>query len=202
MPKAKQAESDTRPAEAGAFALKETSGRRLLKRRAGKTRHSLSTLKITPVKGLTGIQVSFQQLEFILLKTADTGRYTMGMHIATATIGSSMKTTAPELPQERAARLARLEAAQKAATLEKTETTLPGKDRSATIQAATENLEQISLAFNKRLQFVVDHESQEVIVKVIDSETDKVIKVLPPEELQRLHDRIKETIGFLFDERV
>jgi flagellar protein FlaG len=49
---------------------------------------------------------------------------------------------------------------------------------------------------------VVDHDSQEVIVKVIDSQTDKVIKVLPPEELQRLHDRIKETIGFLFDERV
>jgi flagellar protein FlaG len=49
---------------------------------------------------------------------------------------------------------------------------------------------------------VVDHQSHEVTVKVIDSETDKVIKVLPPEELQRLHDRIRETIGFLFDERV
>jgi flagellar protein FlaG len=126
----------------------------------------------------------------------------MGMHIATASAGSSMNTIAPDLPQERAMRLARAEAVQKAAVQEKIETTLPGKDRSAAIQAATEDLKQISLAFNKRLQFVVDHESQEVTVKVIDSETDKVIKVLPPEELQRLHERIKETIGFLFDERV
>jgi flagellar protein FlaG len=37
---------------------------------------------------------------------------------------------------------------------------------------------------------------------VIDPETDKVIKILPPEELQRLHSRIQETIGFFFDERV
>jgi flagellar protein FlaG len=29
-----------------------------------------------------------------------------------------------------------------------------------------------------------------------------VIKVLPPEELQRMCDKIRETIGFLFDEKV
>jgi len=58
------------------------------------------------------------------------------------------------------------------------------------------------LVFNRKLQFVVDHNSNEIIVKVIDKETDKVIKELPPEELQRLHNNLKETIGFLFDERV
>jgi flagellar protein FlaG len=66
----------------------------------------------------------------------------------------------------------------------------------------TRNLEQIGLSFNRRLQFVVDHRSHEVTIKVIDKATDKVIKVLPPEELQRLHSRIEETIGFLFDETV
>jgi flagellar protein FlaG len=64
------------------------------------------------------------------------------------------------------------------------------------------DIERVSQTFNKKLQFVVDHQSQEVIVKVIDNETDKVIKVLPPEELQRLHRKIKETIGFLFNEQV
>jgi flagellar protein FlaG len=70
------------------------------------------------------------------------------------------------------------------------------------IQDVARNLEQISLSFNRRLQFVVDHKSNEVTVKVIDKTTDKVIKVLPPEELQRLHSRIEETIGFFFDETV
>jgi flagellar protein FlaG len=70
------------------------------------------------------------------------------------------------------------------------------------IQLVAADLEHISLAFNKKLQFVVDHRSNEITIKVIDRETDKVIKVLPPEELQRLHSKLRETIGFLFDEWV
>jgi flagellar protein FlaG len=117
-----------------------------------------------------------------------------------------------ELPQDRGLRhqqmMAQVRAAEiKAAVFEKFESSLPGNRESADespldLNAAAADLERISLAFNKKLQFVVDHQSHEVTVKVIDVETDKVIKVLPPEELQRLHDRIKETIGFLFDERV
>ena len=70
------------------------------------------------------------------------------------------------------------------------------------IHSTAADLQRIGLVFNKKLQFEVDHNSNEVIVKVIDKETDKVIKELPPEELQRLHHNLKETIGFLFDERV
>jgi len=68
--------------------------------------------------------------------------------------------------------------------------------------STTSDLERLSLAFNKKLKFVVDHHSNEVIVKVIDKETDKVIKELPPEELQRLHTNLREAIGRLFDEKV
>jgi len=70
------------------------------------------------------------------------------------------------------------------------------------IHSAAADLQRISHAFNKKLQFEVDHRSNEVIVKVIDKETDKVIKELPPEELQRLHRNLKEAIGLLFDEMV
>jgi flagellar protein FlaG len=63
-------------------------------------------------------------------------------------------------------------------------------------------LEKMSSSLNRKLQFVVDHKSYDVTVKVIDPETDKVIKVLPPEELQRIHSKLKETLGFLFDEEV
>ncbi|MDR0410183.1 MAG: flagellar protein FlaG [Spirochaetaceae bacterium] len=64
------------------------------------------------------------------------------------------------------------------------------------------NLERISRAFNKKLQFVLNHESAEITINVIDPDTDKVIKVLPPEELQRLNRKIEDAIGFLFDEKV
>jgi len=64
------------------------------------------------------------------------------------------------------------------------------------------DLERIGNALNRKLQFVVDHNSNEVLVKVIDKETDKVIRVIPPEELQRLHRNLKEAIGNLFSEMV
>ena len=68
------------------------------------------------------------------------------------------------------------------------------------LQSTAADLQRLGNAFNKKLQFVVDHRSNEVIVKVIDKETDKVIKELPPEELQRLHSNLREAIGLLFDE--
>lgn len=56
-------------------------------------------------------------------------------------------------------------------------------------------------ALNRRLQFVVDHQSDEILVKVIDNSTDEVVRVLPPEELQRLYRR-QGTSGSLLNEQV
>lgn len=67
-------------------------------------------------------------------------------------------------------------------------------------RSTTSDLQGIGQVFNRRLQFEVDQNSNQVIVKVIDKETDKVIKELPPEELQRLHKHIKQAIGLLYDE--
>jgi len=81
---------------------------------------------------------------------------------------------------------------------------IPGSQKSQApeLRETVSNLEKISLAFDRRLQFLIDQDSHQIIVKVIDNETDKVIRVLPPEELQRVHSKIKETMGFLFDRMV
>jgi flagellar protein FlaG len=79
---------------------------------------------------------------------------------------------------------------------------LPGENHKRMMPEIMADMERISVAFNKKLKFEINHQSNDIIVKVLDPETDKVIKVLPPEELQRLHSRLKETIGFLFDERI
>ena len=76
------------------------------------------------------------------------------------------------------------------------------KEKPHVVHSTAADLERMGLAFNRRLQFVMDQNSSQVIVKVIDKETDKVIKELPPEELQRLHRNLKEAIGLLFDEMV
>jgi len=69
------------------------------------------------------------------------------------------------------------------------------------LEAAIMNLERVSDAFNRRLSFTLNEKLGQVVVKVIDADTDKVIKEIPPAEIQEVHERIREVIGILFDER-
>lgn len=70
------------------------------------------------------------------------------------------------------------------------------------IDSMASELEHVSTIFNRKLKFTVNRELGDVVVKVIDTTTDKVIKELPPEALQRLHVRIQEALGLLFDETI
>ncbi len=60
----------------------------------------------------------------------------------------------------------------------------------------------ITSIFDRELRFSVNRELGEVVVKVIDSRTDKVIKEIPPEDIVKLHSRMKEVIGLLFDKKI
>lgn len=62
-------------------------------------------------------------------------------------------------------------------------------------------LGEVSAAFDKRLSFRLNEKLGQVVVKVIDTQTDKVIREIPPAELQHVHERIREVMGILFDER-
>jgi len=70
------------------------------------------------------------------------------------------------------------------------------------LERMADEMQLVADALNKRLSFHVNRELHQVIVKVIDRTTDKVIKELPPEELQRMHVRIREAIGLLIDEEI
>ena len=70
------------------------------------------------------------------------------------------------------------------------------------IESQAKVLEKTFLAFNRRVVLSVNEEINQVIIKVIDAETDKVIKEIPAEEIQHLIARIKETIGLLVDEKI
>lgn len=70
------------------------------------------------------------------------------------------------------------------------------------LDKVAQDLAMVTQTFNRRLKFAVNEELGQVVVKVIDSQTDKVIKELPPQALQRLHIRIREAIGLLIDEEI
>lgn len=52
---------------------------------------------------------------------------------------------------------------------------------------------------NKRLSFFVDDESGKQGVRVIDIETEEIIKQIPPEEVLELAKRLREQLGVLLD---
>ncbi len=67
------------------------------------------------------------------------------------------------------------------------------------VQEANKTLNQFK---NKQLSFFVDKRSGKPGVRIIDAETKKVIKQIPPEEMLELAARIKEQIGAIIDEKI
>ena len=55
---------------------------------------------------------------------------------------------------------------------------------------------------NRDLKYTINRDTNRIIVKVVDKTTDKVIKEIPPEAIQRLQDSIREAIGLLVDEQI
>ncbi|PCI73336.1 MAG: hypothetical protein COB38_01165 [Gammaproteobacteria bacterium] len=55
-----------------------------------------------------------------------------------------------------------------------------------------EELQQFNQSINRSLQFKVDEELGVTIVRVVDKETDELIRQFPPEELINLSRRLKE----------
>ena len=68
------------------------------------------------------------------------------------------------------------------------------------VNEAIEKLKHAGEIFNRRLDFRVDEETNRVVVKVVDTTTDKVIKEIPSEQLLQLVAKIQEMIGILVDE--
>ncbi len=52
-----------------------------------------------------------------------------------------------------------------------------------------------------RLNIEVSEETGEVIVRVLDKDTDEVVREIPPEEVVKLRERMEELRGMLFDEK-
>ena len=115
-----------------------------------------------------------------------------------------------ELPIEKNAeknlqQTAKARAAKKNVELKRFIASLPGNSKGEAkpaVEYARNASPQASHSYMRKLKFYVDHESQEVLVKVIDPDTDKVIKILPPEEIQMLNRNNGEYSGFLFDRQV
>ena len=70
------------------------------------------------------------------------------------------------------------------------------------LQQAIADLQDTAMIFDRRLSFRVDEPTQRVVVNVIDTTTNEIIREIPPERVLEIAARLREFIGMLVDERV
>ena len=73
----------------------------------------------------------------------------------------------------------------------------------AEIKADSQQLQKMyEMVDGRKLQFSVNKELGAVVVRVVDSNTNQVLKEIPSEDIQKLKLRLRKAIGNLFDQKV
>ena len=75
-------------------------------------------------------------------------------------------------------------------------------DLQATIERVSSQVQETLGMIDFKLNFSVDPDTQTVIAKVINAQTGKTIREIPPEELLALAKSMKELEGIFFDEKI
>jgi flagellar protein FlaG len=65
------------------------------------------------------------------------------------------------------------------------------------LQQAVDNLKELVQSVKRNLEFSIDSDSGRYVIKVIDAETDKVVRQIPPEEVLRISRSFKDSLGAL-----
>jgi len=75
-------------------------------------------------------------------------------------------------------------------------------DGENSIEGAVSDLNMLAQKMRRELQFSVEKDSGELVVKIIDKETDEVVRQIPPEVLLELRKRMTEAAGAIFSDSV
>lgn len=73
-------------------------------------------------------------------------------------------------------------------------------DDAQPLEEVVSDLNNLVHELHRELQFSVDHESGDTVVKVVDRETDEVVRQIPSEEVVRLRKRLQEAAGVIFQD--
>ncbi len=69
------------------------------------------------------------------------------------------------------------------------------------LEEIVEGLNEMAQIFNRGLDFAVHEETHRLMVKVIDKETDEVIREIPPKEILDMVAKMQDTFSVLLDVR-
>lgn len=70
------------------------------------------------------------------------------------------------------------------------------------VQEAISYFDEFVKDFQVDLKYEIDDKTDELIIKIFEKGTDKLIRQIPPEEILRLKERINDLLGIIYDETV
>jgi flagellar protein FlaG len=63
-------------------------------------------------------------------------------------------------------------------------------------------MNKLMTGLGHRLEFGVFEDTDQLFVKVVDRRSNKVVKVLPPEDFLQLRQKIADAVGLLLDDQL
>ncbi len=69
------------------------------------------------------------------------------------------------------------------------------------VRAAVKSLQKIAASMDSKLSFQLSQTGHQVVVTVLNRETNEVLREIPPANIRRLADSMAELNGLLFDSR-
>ena len=67
------------------------------------------------------------------------------------------------------------------------------------IEDVADKMNQVADVFNASLSFTVDKPTGRTVIRVVNKETDELIRQIPPEEALRLIHKMRDVMGMLLD---
>jgi len=73
------------------------------------------------------------------------------------------------------------------------------KDSAESLSAAVEDMNAQLSSRDLSIRFRIDQDSKEVVVSVVDQDTNEVVREIPPEEIVRMRANFKKMVGVLME---
>ncbi len=90
----------------------------------------------------------------------------------------------------------------RAMVTEKAENLQPGKDTIKTedIKAAITELNNLATGFDDKIKFSLDEKTKQIVIKLIDRDTNEVVGEIPSKYSIRLLEHFQQSMGLFIDE--
>jgi flagellar protein FlaG len=75
-----------------------------------------------------------------------------------------------------------------------------GGEQGPSLDSVVSDLNLMVRELHRELRFAIDQDSGETVVKVVDRQTEEVVRQIPSEELVRLRKRLEEAAGVIFQD--